>query len=274
MSPKTRISTLATVLSILILSGCNLGVSAPAEEPSAEATITETAMSPEVQNEAQNVITFDEMGISVSFNYAEGMSQGFSNSTVPVYENYGPTELPYPQHARILFTAYTGGVEDHRVSGIRVFRTDEVDALQAGIIEKLNAVMNGQIDQRTDFPLSGAPALNVSTRVQQAVFQNGNGYRFLYATSGFIPLPLKSTELTLMYQGMTTDGKYFVSLILPVEAPFLNEFLNQPIQMTEEEFNAHYQAVNERINSAAPDEFVPSLTAVDEMIASITITEK
>jgi hypothetical protein len=56
--------------------------------------------------------------------------------------------------------------------------------------------------------------------------------------------------------------------------PFLSEYLNQPDQMTEEEFNAYYQTVNERINNAAPDEFVPTLTAVDEMIASLTISER
>jgi len=266
---------LISILSVLVVTGCNLGVSAPAaEELSATEQSQEAAANTEVPKEAQNLIAFDEMNILVGFDYAEGMQQGTNASVQPAYENPGPTELAYPQHARILFTAYTNGVEDNRVSGIRVFRTDEIDALQAGIIEKFNAVINGQLEQRTDFPLIGAPALNVNANVSQFTHQNGNGYRFLYATSGFIPLPLKSTSLTLMYQGVSPDGKYFVSLILPVEAPFLSEFTSQSEQMTEEEFNAYYKAVNERINNAASDEFNPTLDAIDEMISSIAITEK
>jgi hypothetical protein len=224
--------------------------------------------------EAENLVRFTEMGITVGFDFPEGIEQSTNTSVQPVYVNYGPTELPYPQHARILFTAYTGGSEDFTASGIRVFRAEEVNALEAGILDEFAAVMEGQFDHHIDFPRVNGVAFNVDAKLSLVPFKNGNGYRFMFTTSGFVPQPLGSTTLTLMYQGLSSDEKYYVSFIIPINAPFLSEFLNQPNEMTSEEFTAHYQAVNARIETAAPEEFTPSLNAVDEMIHSIIVMEE
>lgn len=275
---KIRMHALAVTLSLSALVACTSA--APTESPAStttpEVTATnlpaETEPVPQSQPEAENLIAFDELGISVGFNYPDGFDQGASTSVQPVYTNVGPTELPYPQHARILFTAYTNGSEDHIASGIRVFRVDEINALEAGVAENLFAVLEGQADHHTDFPrFSGAGAL-IDAQLAEVAFQNGRGYRYLFTTS-FMAEMVNGTGTTLMYQGITADEKYFVSFLVPVNAPFLSEFIGVPLATTSEEFDAYYQKVNERINNAAPDEFTPSLNAIDEIISSIVIVE-
>ena len=275
---KTHNIMITAILISISIAGCNLGatppaVDAPTVETSAGGESAETQTSPEVQNEAENVVAFDEMGIAVGFDYPDGFQQGADTSVQPVYENPGPTELPYPQHARILFTSYTFGSTDNTASGIRVFRVEEINALEAGIVENLFAVLDGQADHHTDFPrFSGAGAL-IDAQLVEVPFQNGRGYRYLY-TSSFAAQMLNGTGVNLMYQGITADEKYFVSFLIPVDAPFLSEFVGAPMATTPEEFEAYYQTVNERINNAAPDEFNPSLAALDELIASIVVIEK
>lgn len=268
----------AAILITTSLAGCNLGTTPPATdmpvvETSAEVEAAETETSPEVQIEAENIVSFDEMGIAIGFNYPDGFQQGAETSVQPVYENPGPTELPYPQHARILFTSYTNGSVDNTASGIRVFRVEEINALEAGVVENLIAVLEGQADHHTDFPrFNGAGAL-IDAQLTEVPFQNGRGYRYLHKAS-FMAQMLNGTGVNLIYQGITADEKYFVSFLIPVDAPFLSEFVGVPMATTSEEFEVYYQAVNERINNAAPDEFSPSLAALDELIASIVIIEK
>lgn len=278
---KIRVRALVAILFLSILVACTSGTVAPTESPTSaaapEATATnlpaETEPVPQSQPEAENLVAFDEMGISVGFNYPDGIQQGTSTSVQPVYTNVGPTELPYPQHARILFTAYTNGSEDHTASGIRIYRVDEVNALEAGVVENLFAVMEGQADHHTDFPRFNGVSALIDAQLAEVSFQNGRGYRYLFTTS-FAAQMVNGTGTTLMYQGITADERYFVSILIPVNAPFLSEFIGVPLATTSEEFDAYYQKVNERVNTAAPDEFTPSLNAIDELISSIVIVEK
>lgn len=243
------------------------------EDLSATPQADETEASAPSEIEAENVVSFEEMRIAVGFDFPDGILQGANTSVQLVYENPGPTELPYPQHARILFTSYTNGSEDHTTSGIRVYRVDEINALQAGVVENLFAVLEGQADHHTDFPrFSGAGAL-IDAQLVEVPFQNGRGYRYLFTTS-FAAEMVNSTGVTMLYQGVTADEKYFVSFIIPIQAPFLSEFIGVPLAATSEEFSIYYQQVNERINAASPDEFTPSLSAVDELISSIVVVEK
>lgn len=243
-----------------------------ATEVPAETQAAETESAPQSQNEAQNVIRFDEMGITVGFDYPEGFSQSITTSMLGVYEPQAPFDLPYPQNARIFFTAYPGGSEDFTANGIRVFRAEEVNALETGALESLYAVLDGQTDHHSDFPrMAGAGSL-IDAQLTPLAFQNGNGYRYLF-TKSFSADPLTGTSLTYMYQGVTSDEKYFVSFIITVDAPFLAEFVGQQLTSAQD-FETYYQNVNSRVESAAGEEFSPSLTALDELTSSLIILEE
>ena len=244
----------------------------PVMEVPAETQAAETESTPQSKNEAQNFIRFDEMGISVGFDYPEGFSQSITTSMLGVYEPQAPFDLPYPQNSRILFTGYPGSLGDFNANGIRVFRAEEVNALETGALESLYAVLDGQTDHHSDFPrMAGAGSL-IDAQLIPLAFQSGNGYRYLF-TKSFSADPLADTTLTYMYQGVTSDEKYFVSFIMSVDAPFLGEFIGQTLT-TPEEFEAYYQNINSRTESATGDQFTPSLIVLDELISSIIILEE
>lgn len=267
-----RIPALAILIAALVLSGCVGGASTPAVEPSAGNPPAEIESIPKSEPEAENIFMFDEMGFAVGFSFPDGIEQAVSTSVVGVHEAALPFELPYPAHARILFTAYSGGLEDIPAAGLRVFRADEINALEAGVLDSLNAVLEGQVDHHTDFPrLAGAGSI-IDAQLKPLAFQNGNGYRYLL-TKSFSADPLTSTGMTYMYQGLTRDEKYFVSFIVNVDAPFLAEFVGQPLT-TGEEFEVYYQDINARIEAASGDQFAPQLTALDELVSSIIVLER
>ncbi|MBI2331323.1 MAG: hypothetical protein HYU84_04025 [Chloroflexi bacterium] len=271
---------LAAILFLSVLAGCTPNTETPAKtftlapaavEPSVTQAPAETESVPQSQPEAENVFTFDEMGIVVGFDYPEGFAQGIGTSFNGTYVPNAPYDLPYPQNAQVVFTSYLGG-SDFTTNGLRGFRADEVNALETGAVESLNAVLEGQTDHHNDFPrLAGAGSI-IDAQLTPLAFQNGNGYRYLVAKS-FSADPLQSTQLTYMYQGVTNDGKYFASFIMLVDAPFLAPYIGQPLT-TPADFETYFQNVNDLVETSSGDQFAPSLTILDELIASIIITQR
>ena len=279
-----RVQKITFLFAIWLITGCTaeptpivqptdaVEISPSATYAPVETQTAETEQASQSQNEAGNVIRFDEMGITVGFDYPEGFSQSITTSVLGVYEPQAPFDLPYPQNARIFFTAYPGGSEEFTANGIRVFRAEEIDALETGALESLYAVLDEQTDHHSDFPrMAGAGSL-IDAQLIPLAFRNGNGYRYLF-TKSFSADPLTGTTLTYMYQGVTDDEKFFVSFIMSVDAPFLAGFIGQTLT-TPEEFETYYQTVNAQVESATGGQFAPSLIALDELISSIIILEE
>lgn len=263
-----------TIFIFVFLIGCSTNAQATST-PTAlpvKTEVEEAESTTSIEIEAQNLITFDEMGITVGFNYPEKFNQGIRESVIETYKTQAPFELPYPQHARILFTEYAGERTDILAAGIRVFRADDINALEAGVIENLFAVLLGQFDHYSDFPKLAGAASVIDGQLATGEFQNGNGYRFLNSQS-FDASSLISSQTNYLYQGITDDEKYFVSVVFVIEAPFLNDLVNVPLT-TNEEFENYFQTVQERIKNASPDDFQPSLAILDELVSSIVIVEK
>ena len=271
---------LFVLLFFLVSCTSNETTALPSIENTATATNTisptqvtpKTTPLPTIAISVENVFTFEEMNLSIGFDTPAGFQEGFNTSIITLTEPNAPFELPYPQHARILFTAYANDREDILADGIRIFRAENVDALEAGILGELEAVLSGQSDHRIDFPrLPGAGSI-IDAQIRLQAFQNGDGYRYLILKS-FDASSLSNTQLTLLYQGLTLDQKFFVSFIAQVNAPFLQEYVNQTLS-TPEEFENYFQTINEQVENADANLFEPSLTILDEMIASIVIIEK
>lgn len=112
-------------------------------------------------------------------------------------------------------------------------------------------------------------------------FQNGSGIRYL-TQFGQAPAPVNNHEVFYTFQGITTDGQYYVSAILPVNAAFLTEFASPEYPVPAdgisfdwdkyENMEAHFEAVEQKLNSTDPNSFTPSLLSLDAMIQSISIT--
>jgi hypothetical protein len=83
------------------------------------------------------------------------------------------------------------------------------------------------------------------------------------------------------FQGLTTDGKYYVIAILPVTSSILAEDEKPespvpaggvPLPSTGGPDNTYYDAVAKALDAQYPDSFNPSLFQLDALIQSITVT--
>ena len=109
-------------------------------------------------------------------------------------------------------------------------------------------------------------------------FQNGSGVRFL-AEYSQAPFPI-GKAMSYIFQGITDDGKYYVSLTLPIGQTALDQY-NSPYEGSLSD-EASYQAFAENYESyllgavgileTTPDaSFSPDLARLDELVQSLLI---
>jgi hypothetical protein len=122
-------------------------------------------------------------------------------------------------------------------------------------------------------------ASQISAWIKILPFQNGSGVRSLTQYAQYAA-PINNRELFYHFQGLTSDGKYYVIAILPVTAPILPEDEKPEATVPEGGVSipadvgpseVYYFSVTEKLNSLSPDSFTPSLSALDTLIQSIVI---
>ena len=87
------------------------------------------------------------------------------------------------------------------------------------------------------------------------------------------PIQINNYELIYTFQGLTNDGEYYVSAILPVSHPELpnenNVFTDREEEM--KDFPAYMENTVKWLNQQATGSFTPDLSKLDEIIRSIEI---
>ena len=121
------------------------------------------------------------------------------------------------------------------------------------------------------------PLLNarqaMRSQVQYMDFQNGQGLRYLTWFSQGI-LPVNNHELIYTYQGITSDGNYYVAAVLPVNHPSLpadgSITGNEPPEFSSD-YATYLMNVAANLNSQTTKSFTPDLTQLDAMMSSLEI---
>jgi hypothetical protein len=113
------------------------------------------------------------------------------------------------------------------------------------------------------------------SNVKYIDFQNGSGVRYLAVLAQY-PAPVNNQDLFYTYQGLTTDGRYFVSIILPVSQSSLPISANA-LQVSELETiakdPAYYGNMAGKLNALPDGDFVPDLAKMDALVASLAIEQ-
>jgi hypothetical protein len=110
---------------------------------------------------------------------------------------------------------------------------------------------------------------------QVVPFVSGGGIRYLTEFAQYLA-PVNNNDLFYTYQGLTSDGQYWVSAILPINNPVLPASSDPlPGGMSFEDFSNNYgpyitNMVNQ-LNTLSPDSYTPSFAMLDTLAASITI---
>ncbi len=105
-------------------------------------------------------------------------------------------------------------------------------------------------------------------------FTNGSGIRFITMYSQAF-LPVNNNELFYTFQGLTTDGQYWVSAILPTTFPGLPENSDNPPggdwAAFANQFETYIADTTMQLNANDPNGYNPSLLTLDSMISTISI---
>jgi hypothetical protein len=192
-----------------------------------------------------------------------------------------PSNGAMPEHIVFLLDTYP----IKGIAKIMVFRAPEY-AGYSDMTQKIVTTLSA-LQYQPGRPIPNDLKLGAfNAQAQPVSFKNGQGLRFITEILTGVA-PISNDQIFYYYQGITNDGAYFVSAVLPISAPFLasDGKPDSPIpsngipfpghtdpNATSTEFDTYYSAVAEKLNTAAPDDFTPTLTALDKMIQSLQIT--
>ncbi len=220
---------------------------------------------------------------------------GIIVNAVPYDEMNGPMEY-YPQNRKISFQGYplSGSFFDPNGStngGLTVYPVAEFTAMNQVVSDRVAAMQNVLASQpATPDPiplLPIFPAAEVfSAQLKYLDFQNGQGVRYLTEYAQYYA-PVNNHDLFYSFQGMTTDGKYWVSALLPVNAAYLQASFDNPavpadgIPAPSMENNpdfdaamdAYYVQMIDKLNTTPDGSFTPGLDCLDQFIQSLQISD-
>ncbi len=145
-------------------------------------------------------------------------------------------------------------------------------------VTALQDLIGGALADDSSLPF--LPVFNAAqvfhAQYQALSFVGGGGIRFLTEYAQYTA-PVNNQDLFYTYQGLTDDGLYWISAILPVNHPMLpSDALNPPGGVSWEDFSNNYgpyisDMINQ-LNTQPASSFFPNLAALDALVSSITIT--
>ncbi len=207
-----------------------------------------------------------------------GVAAGFIAETIPAVTEGG--EGPYwgelPEHTRLAIQGYP--ISSHLMQPqIFIYPVQKLAEVNEGGGQKaaaLNALL--QAPQETE-TLPFMPQVNamqvLNAHVQFMDFGSGRGLRYLVQFSQAI-VPINNYELIYTYQGLTSDGKYYVAAMLPVTHPSLpaDGLVNgNEAQDFAEDYEAYLAETAAALNTQPAGSFTPNLEALDAMMRSLEI---
>jgi len=189
-----------------------------------------------------------------------------------------------PAHLKFELTGYQVQDKFHKPQ-IFVYPADEyaqANPAASEEIQRVKDIIAGAVlspDAMPHVPFFNA-AQQIASQMQVIDFKNGRGVRFLTQYAQYLA-PINNYELFYHFQGLTTDGRYYIIATLPVTSSVLpeDEKPESPVPAGGVPLPAdgmpgaeYYESVTKVLDSMYPDSFNPSLFQLDALIQSITIT--
>lgn len=154
-------------------------------------------------------------------------------------------------------------------------------------IQRLQGLLANPSAPLTSQNMPQVPYFNAASmmaaQTQRLHFQNGDGVR-LVTQYGQGIMPITNNGTFYQFVGLTSDGKYLIIAVLPVQAPVLPKGPDvssplpaggvpfPPLDSTDPKvFETYFQAVADKLNSTDPAAFQPSLASLDALVQSITV---
>jgi hypothetical protein len=121
-----------------------------------------------------------------------------------------------------------------------------------------------------------------AANIQVVSFQNGQGVRFL-TEYGQAPPSANNHDLFYEFQGLTSDGSYYIVAVFPIATQGLGESADPADAVPVEgiafpnmgdpnaDWKGYYAAVVSFLDATPPDNFTPTINQLDALVQSIKI---
>lgn len=203
-----------------------------------------------------------------------------------------------PRHVSLKFTGdYAEDIQpDSYLNEINVYPVDEFRqafAVRKDLMESfddeiktLRKIISQDSPQTTakQFPFllffEYSPAITVHPK--NISFKNGGGTSYI-TQFDIEPSSIDSENLTYVFQGLTNDGKYYISAFFPVKARNLNEkdlrqkfaALKLPVVVTNDRDFARFKnyrlSVQKLLDKQKAEDFEPNLNEIEKTISSLEV---
>lgn len=292
-----KLRSFGFVLGLLIITlACSFSapVTAPVNQPGVETIVAETMQAittpvpatPAVEAPALagTAVTFGNVNLANPVGLASNIS-GVQAPAIVGDQNGAPWDAG-PAHIELTLDGYI--VQDgFSMAKIYIYPAQEFAAANAGAAQSLIRLQtlllnpNGNI---TNDALPHVPFFNAAqifaAQVKMVEFQNGSGVRMV-TQYGQAPGSITNNSTFYHFEGLTSDGKYYIVAILPITAPMLANGgdPNAPVPPGGVPFPGYesmdlapyYNAITTMLNNTAPETFTPTINILDALIASIQV---
>jgi hypothetical protein len=213
-------------------------------------------------------------GLTVTLDVDPALATGVTEQRIPAAGQDGnaPYWAVHPDYLRLGLENYVRAdtfhearIEVYPVSAFAA--TNEAAAAQIAALREMLA--QRPLAATGDLPF--LPLFNAGQMIQSQfeywAFESGTGVRFVTQYSQ-AALPVNNHELFYTFQGLTDDGNFYVTALLPVSHPDLPADASQ---RPEGDWESYIQGVEQQLNAADPSSFAPDLRSLDQMIRTLTL---
>lgn len=217
----------------------------------------------------------------ICFSYDAAIASSVSAVTVPA-EVSADNDFPganHPAYFEFTFNGYALGGTFHDPV-LRVYPLAEYAAIDSraasnanDLVMALNTQPPAGVSQNLPFMPFWNAAQIFTAKSAYFDFQSGSGLRYL-TMYGQAFYPIDNTNLFYTYQGITSDGLYYLSAILPVSnagLPARGEDTIDDWAAFSEFFQTYISQAVGLLEEWAPESFYPSMLLLDEMMQSVEI---
>jgi hypothetical protein len=205
-----------------------------------------------------------------------------------VTEQTGASWEAGPAHLQITLQDYSLGSSFH-VPQIFVYPAPDYAAenpAAADSLKRLQMILSNPGGQYTNDQYPHIPFFNAgqvfAAQEKTLSFNGGSGIRFVTQYAQDVS-PINNGGVFYHFEGLSSDGKYYMIAILPVNLPFLPADNNPDSPVPSggiafpqnnapgPDFDNYFKQVTGMINTAPSGQFSPPLNALDALIQSISI---
>lgn len=254
-------------------------IAAAVEMPGETVTATAQLEAEGIDGLTPDLITLDTQGLAESYQWQVVPATPYDASMPP-----GPTGAP----THLLLTFDGEDVNSPDFSG-RVLRIYPIAAYEelwnaagdptiSNSVEQLDALMRETPPAPESIPVlpppSGVDDLTTQVEYLVAPGADAGGVRWV---GRFVQdaSPVLNWQLRYLFQGMTNDGKFYISAIYPVTTTLapddVDDMTEEQQQQAEADFDAYMQATKDALNAAQAADFSPDLSRLDAMIESLAV---